>query len=276
MVRLHKLFTIIAISSAAILSGCASVKTASTSADAKAKTFVTNPNQAKLYIYRNEFMGAALRMAVELNGKEIGKTGPKSYFAVDVAPGKHNIVSKAENDTSLEVMAEAGKNYFIWQEVKMGFLLARSKLQLVDEAQGKAGVRESQLLEMDGNSSPNISNTSPSSNASTGAGTNSSSNTTTNTQTKPVNPSVDTSATTTPAKQAEASSYPVKIEKVPFEIGTSSATVERIAKQNSCESKQGAGLLYKKGPVEVYRVECSDGREIKARCELRQCSIFTP
>lgn len=68
----------------------------------------------------------------------------------------------------------------------------------------------------------------------------------------------------------------LKIEKVPFAIGVSSATVERIAKQNSCQSKLGAGLLYKKGPVEVYRVECEDGREIKARCEMRQCELFKP
>jgi hypothetical protein len=269
MVRLNKLFTIIAIFSAAVLSGCASVKTASSSEDAKAKTFATNPNQAKLYIYRNEFMGAALRMGVELNGKEIGKTGPKSYFAVDVPPGKHSIVSRAENDASLEVMTEAGKNYFIWQEVKMGFLLARSKLQLVDEAQGQAGVRESQLLEM------NVSNPSTVNNASA---------TPTPYASRPAtateNPSSDTASQ---VKQAElprpveaTSNYPVKVERVPFEIGVSSATVERIAKQNSCETTLGAGLLYRKGPVEVYRVDCKDGREIKARCELRQCKIFTP
>lgn len=268
MVRLNKLFTIIAIFSAAVLSGCASVKTASSSEDAKAKTFATNPNQAKLYIYRNEFMGAALRMGVELNGKEIGKTGPKSYFAVDVPPGKHSIVSRAENDASLEVMAEAGRNYFIWQEVKMGFLLARSKLQLVDEAQGQAGVRESQLLEM------NVSNPSTINSASVTPTTD------TSQQSVTANPGTDMASQVKQVEQPRpveaTSSYPVKIEKVPFEIGVSSATVERIAKQNSCESKQGAGLLYKKGPVEVYRVDCKDGREIKARCELRQCSIFTP
>jgi hypothetical protein len=94
------------------------------------------------------------------------------------------------------------------------------------------------------------------------------------------NPSSDTVSQVKQAEQPKpveaTSNYPVKIEKVPFEIGVSSATVERIAKQNSCESTKGAGLLYKKGPVEVYRVDCKDGREIKARCELRQCNIFTP
>ena len=67
-----------------------------------------------------------------------------------------------------------------------------------------------------------------------------------------------------------------KIERVPFELGVSSVTVERMAKQNNCQSEKGAGLLHKKGPIEVYRVMCEDGREIKARCDMRQCEMFNP
>ncbi|MBI1834375.1 MAG: hypothetical protein HYR92_01080, partial [Burkholderiales bacterium] len=66
----------------------------------------------------------------------------------------------------------------------------------------------------------------------------------------------------------------INIEKIPFEIGVSSNNVERLAKQNNCPSSKGAGLIYKKGPIEVYRVTCDDGRELKARCELRQCELF--
>lgn len=64
----------------------------------------------------------------------------------------------------------------------------------------------------------------------------------------------------------------VTIEKVPYVQGVSSISVERMAKQNQCESKEGAGLLTPKGPVEVYRVECDNGQVFMARCELRQCS----
>lgn len=261
MVRLHKLFAIISIVGATLLTGCASVKTASVSEDAKAKTFTTNPNQAKLYIYRNEFMGQAIRMTVELNGKEIGKTGSKTYFAVDVPPGKHTIVSRAENDTSLDLITEAGKNYFVWQEVKMGILSARSKLQLVDQEQGQAGVRESKLLE--------INSEAPKSTSPTIA-------TNRNNSAAIAETKQASSTSSAPQSNSSADEANLNIQKVPFEIGVSSATVERIAKQNSCETDLGAGLLYKKGPVEVYRVNCKDGREIKARCELRQCSLFTP
>ena len=43
--------------------------------------------------------------------------------------------------------AEAGKNNFVWQEIKMGLIIARNKLQIVDEATGKAGIAESKLIE---------------------------------------------------------------------------------------------------------------------------------
>jgi hypothetical protein len=38
--------------------------------------------------------------------------------------------------------AEAGKTYYIWQEVKMGLWMARSLLQEVDEETGRKGVSE--------------------------------------------------------------------------------------------------------------------------------------
>ncbi|MFZ6820599.1 DUF2846 domain-containing protein [Undibacterium sp. Ji22W] len=288
MVRLFKQFATIAFLGASLtglLTGCASVKLASTQEDAKAKTFATNPNQANLYIYRNEFMGAAIQMPIDLDGREIGKTGPKSYLSIGVAPGKHTLVSKAENDFTLDLATEAGKNYYVWQEVKMGLLYARTKLQLVDEAQGQAGVRESKLLEISG-AITKQSGMSVASNAPSPAVT----STVTYPVTTPVassNSSANPSAITAPISKPspeliatnsvnDMASTPVKIEKVPFELGVSSVTVERIAKQNSCESKKGAGLLYRKSPVEVYRIECDDGREIKARCEMRQCEIFKP
>ena len=36
-----------------------------------------------------------------------------------------------------DVTAEAGKNYFVWQEVKVGFIKARNSLQVVDDQTGR-------------------------------------------------------------------------------------------------------------------------------------------
>jgi hypothetical protein len=62
----------------------------------------------------------------------------------------------------------------------------------------------------------------------------------------------------------------VPIERVPYRVGVSSSTVEQLARQHACVG-QGAGLITEPGPVEVYRLQCSDGKVFMARCELRQC-----
>ncbi|MDN4035824.1 hypothetical protein [Massilia sp. YIM B02443] len=61
------------------------------------------------------------------------------------------------------------------------------------------------------------------------------------------------------------------IQRVPFRVGTSSTTVEKLAREQACTSAQGAGLMTEPGPVEVYRVRCDNGKVFTARCELRQC-----
>lgn len=132
---------------AILLSGCASVPMASIEHDSQVKTFAVKPGLSNIYIYRNEMFGAAIKMDVELDNKSIGQTVAKSYFALEVLPGKHTLISKAENDSVLDVNTEAGKNYFVWQEVKMGLIIARNKLQIVDEATGRAGIAESKLIE---------------------------------------------------------------------------------------------------------------------------------
>jgi PBP1b-binding outer membrane lipoprotein LpoB len=63
----------------------------------------------------------------------------------------------------------------------------------------------------------------------------------------------------------------VPVEKVPFRTGVSSATVEQLAKAQSCHGGLGAGLVSEPGPVEIYRMACDNGKTFIARCELRQC-----
>lgn len=61
------------------------------------------------------------------------------------------------------------------------------------------------------------------------------------------------------------------IERVPFKVGVSSNTVEKLAHAHACTSALGAGLVTQPGPVEVYRIQCDNGKVFLARCELRQC-----
>ena len=127
------------------LVGCASVPMGDVKRDAELKSFTPKPDVASLFIYRNESFGAAIKMDVEVDGKSVGQTAAKTYFYKEVAHGKHTVTSKSENTESIDVDTVAGKIYYIWQEVKMGLLYARTKLTLVSEEEGKKGVLESQL-----------------------------------------------------------------------------------------------------------------------------------
>lgn len=142
MNRRSSLLIALAVAGAAWLSGCASVPMASTAEDTSAKSFVVPPGKSSIYVYRDETMGGAIPMTVSLNGKVAGQTGPKTYFVFQVDPGSHEVSSIAENTVVLRVTAEAGKAIFVWQEVKMGFWMARSQLQQVSEEVGRKGVAE--------------------------------------------------------------------------------------------------------------------------------------
>jgi hypothetical protein len=126
--------------------GCASVPMASADADAAAKRFESVAGKSTIYIYRNEVFGGAVALTVSMDGKIVGRTGSKTFFALDVDPGAHEISSIAENTSTLKLNTAAGKRYFVWQEVKMGLWQPRSQLHEVDEATGRKAVLECKRL----------------------------------------------------------------------------------------------------------------------------------
>ncbi|HEY8939241.1 MAG TPA: DUF2846 domain-containing protein [Cellvibrio sp.] len=134
-----------AVCTLALTTGCASVQKASPAEDIAAKTFKSNPDYSRVYIYRNEALGAALSMPVTVDGKLAGNTGPKSFFKFDLPAGKHVFTSQGKKST-LNLTTENGKIYYIWQEVKMGAMSGGSELQVVDQNVGQKGVKQCVLI----------------------------------------------------------------------------------------------------------------------------------
>lgn len=66
---------------------------------------------------------------------------------------------------------------------------------------------------------------------------------------------------------------PLAANVATFKAGQSSVTVEKIAKQQQCTSEKGAGLVSNPGIVEDYALQCTDGRQLSAHCEYRQCLL---
>jgi hypothetical protein len=118
--------------------------------DTDAKSFAAVADKAVVYIYRDERIGAAIKMPLMVDNKNVADTVARSYIRLELSAGNHEIVSKAENESNLTLSAEAGKVYYVWQEVKMGLMFARSKLQLMPEEKGQASVKKCTLLEASG------------------------------------------------------------------------------------------------------------------------------
>lgn len=140
---MKKLISIAAVTM--LISACTSVPMGDPARDAALKTFKAPTEKAGLYVYRNENMGGAVRMDVLVDGVQIGSTAANTYLYSELTPGKHTVTSKAENSDSVEIDAQPGTIAFVWQEVKMGLLYARTKLHLVTSTEGKKGVEETKL-----------------------------------------------------------------------------------------------------------------------------------
>lgn len=95
-----------------------------------------------LYIYRNSFVGQALKKDIWVNGNCIGESAPDTFFYEEVAGGKeYKISTESEfSPNDLIVMIEAGKNYFIEQFIKMGLFVGGAGLELTNEEKGMEAV----------------------------------------------------------------------------------------------------------------------------------------
>ena len=143
-----KIVSVITITATLLISGCASVDMASKAESAKAKEF-NPPSQgtAGVYIYRNSFVGKALKKDVWIDGKCIGESAPDVFFFTEVDGGKnHKVDTESEfSPNTLELMFETGKNYFIRQFIKMGVFVGGAGLEQIAEEQGKKDVAKLEM-----------------------------------------------------------------------------------------------------------------------------------
>lgn len=144
---IRKMILTAAVLSTALLTGCASVKMESAENDALRKTFTQPaPDKAGLYVYRNSFVGQALKKTVTLDDVVIGETANKVYFYKQIEPGSHKLATESEfSDNMLTFEAAGGTNYFAEQYIKMGAFVGGAGLKMVSEEEGKSQVLQCKL-----------------------------------------------------------------------------------------------------------------------------------
>jgi hypothetical protein len=143
---MKKLISVLSLSLLLLMVGCAAPIKAPSINDASAKVFTPIKDKASLFIYRNENYGGAIGMPIKVNGLDIGETGAKTFFRLNLSSGMYVIASEAENTSELPLNLVEGRNYFVRQEARMGIWKARTALRPVDEKTGMEGVLESVLL----------------------------------------------------------------------------------------------------------------------------------
>ncbi len=105
--------------------------------DSVAKSLSPVQGKAIVYLLRPTDFGAIVKMNIDCDDIHIGSTTAERYVYTLVNPGTHVFVSKSENHSSLSITVEAGKIYYIKQQVKMGIFFAETKLKLLDDTEGK-------------------------------------------------------------------------------------------------------------------------------------------
>ncbi len=141
-------FVPLALAATLLITGCASVDMASPEVSEKAKRFETpGEGKAGVYIYRNSLIGKHLKKDLWIDGKCIGESAPNIFFYTQVKGGeKHRIETESEfSPNALELMLEAGKNYFFRQFIKLGAFVGGADLEQVSEEKGKADIADLEM-----------------------------------------------------------------------------------------------------------------------------------
>ena len=146
---MKKLVLLSSILAVVLVSGCASVPKASKEKDAAAKTFTAPAaDQSGIYVYRDSFVGQALKKSIYIDGKLIGESSNKVFFYSVVPSGTHKLSTESEfSDNSIELKTEGGKNYFVEQYIKMGAFVGGAGLKVVKEEEGKKAVLKTSLAQ---------------------------------------------------------------------------------------------------------------------------------
>lgn len=105
-------------------------------------------DQAVVYVVRPAFAGKAVKMWAFVDEIPIGVNKGRQCTYALVPAGKHLFWAKAENISALEMDVEAGKVYYLKQDLRMGVMKARVALEVLDEKQGEEAMAKCSFTTM--------------------------------------------------------------------------------------------------------------------------------
>ncbi|MBI5454519.1 MAG: hypothetical protein HY956_07835 [Deltaproteobacteria bacterium] len=149
---MKSMFRILLFSVLLIFTGCATLPSPSEiKSDINGFELPKLPEKGKamVYVVRPSNLGFIIRFNVfidkEESASEIGYTRGGQYIFFDLAPGEHQILSKAENLAVFEVNAKEGDIIFVQQEPQMGLIMAGNSLFKIQDYEGKYHVKHLEM-----------------------------------------------------------------------------------------------------------------------------------
>ena len=139
-----KLALLVLALSVMLFSGCSTVPLEPKEMSQSAKSFNAPPaNKAGLYVYRDSFVGQALKKDIWIDNECLGKTSNKVFFYKTIDGNKeHKLSTQSEfSANSLSINTQNGKNYFVRQYIKMGVFVGGANLEVVDEEKAKEAIK---------------------------------------------------------------------------------------------------------------------------------------
>lgn len=94
------------------------------------------PGMALIYVLRSSAWGRAVQAKLAVDREWKGVNHGKNYFFFTVQPGLHYFCSQAENRAVLVMTVEAGKTYYIEQEIRYFPIKPRNELAIIEDADG--------------------------------------------------------------------------------------------------------------------------------------------
>ncbi|UCH83367.1 MAG: DUF2846 domain-containing protein [Candidatus Latescibacterota bacterium] len=128
--------------------GCAGTSKAPAEDTEAAMTFKVPDDKGVVYLYRlGRAVAAANVSIVKVNSLEAGGTGPGTFFRWELKPGTYSFsASTSESSKTVQLQVEAGKLYFIEQNIRLGLSEGRVQLKEVDEKTGKKNIQGMKML----------------------------------------------------------------------------------------------------------------------------------
>jgi hypothetical protein len=102
-------------------------------------------DKALVYVIRPTWMGNKVQTKLGVDGQWVGVNRGNNYFFLTLEPGEHYFCSQAENRSAVALKVEPGKTYYLQQKIRMGFMKARTRVEVLDEAEGKKGLEKCHL-----------------------------------------------------------------------------------------------------------------------------------